>query len=75
MTLCYWRKKEEHLAWFEDEIYLRKRPLHLTPIDRSPYFLSSKQLNPKNKHLVMFTEEEAKNILKEDFYKFEKVEF
>lgn len=59
----YWRKKKEYLAWFEnhDNQYLVKLG--------SDVFLDDiSYTSPK------FTEQEARNILKDDFDKFEKVE-
>lgn len=56
----YWRKKKEHLAWFE------KGNIYLSGADE-PY-LNPKLFSPK------MTESEARDLLKDDFDKFEKVE-
>lgn len=64
----YWRKKKEYLAWFEDVNfrYLNNhKPTEstlLTNIDNLKSFT------------VKFTEQEARDLLKDDFDKFEKVE-
>lgn len=72
MKKYYWRKKEEYLVWFEEDIYLRAKPLHLTPVDKSPYLLAEKSISGKSKQSMLFSEEEARNILKDDFEKFER---
>lgn len=56
----YWRKKKEYLAWFE------KGNIYLSGADE-PY-LNPKLFSPK------MTETEARDLLKDDFDKFEKVE-
>lgn len=64
----YWRKKKEHLAWFEEQEdnYLNYRK------DNGHTFLSDNDEWPLPK--TKFTEQEARDILKDDFDKFEKVE-
>ena len=64
----YWRKKKEYLAWFEDVNfrYLNNHKptesILLTNIDNLKSFT------------VKFTEQEARDLLKDDFDKFDKVE-
>ena len=60
----YWRKKKEHLAWFEGEynVYIN--------IYHSEVFLDAVNSTDKSR----LTETEARDLLKDDFDKFEKVE-
>lgn len=60
----YWRKKKEHLAWFEDveETYL------------NVYFSEVYLGVFRDSDNCEFTETEARDLLKDDFDKFEKVE-
>ena len=62
----YWRKKKEHLAWFEEEVYLTR--FKFSDNENYCYVLGSKNGSLKN------TEQQARKILKDDFDKFEKVE-
>lgn len=64
----YWRKKKEYLASFEEQEdnYLNYRK------DNGHIFLSDNDEWPLPK--TKFTEQEARDILKDDFDKFEKVE-
>lgn len=64
----YWRKKKEHLAWFEkqENCYLSKDfigQIKLSNLDDEGAYKYFK-----------FTEDFARDILKDDFDKFEKVE-
>lgn len=65
----YWRKKKEHLAWFEDfesVLIMSKHSKILRFGDISSY---------DNRYFEgRFTEQEARELLKDDFDKFEKVE-
>ena len=65
----YWRKKKEHLAWFEDfesVLIMSKHSKILRFGDISSY---------DNRYFEgRFTEQEARDLLKDDFDKFEKVE-
>lgn len=65
----YWRKKKEHLAWFEkiEESYLIRFKFS-GEVDYH-YTLGEVDSAP-----IQMTETEARNILKDDFDKFEKVE-
>lgn len=66
----YWRKKKEHLAWFEEQerCYFNSRSGGLK-------FLSSKEEHDIYfSFITQFTEAEAKELLKDDFNMFEKVE-
>lgn len=65
----YWRKKKEHLAWFEEGKYLQKRGDNLY-LARSSYDISKGPVNT----FKFFTEQQARDLLKDDFDKFEKVE-
>ncbi|MGF2053342.1 hypothetical protein [Vagococcus fluvialis] len=65
----YWRKKKEHLAWFEEGKYLQKRGDNLY-LARSSYDISKGPVNT----FKYFTEQQARDLLKDDFDKFEKVE-
>lgn len=65
----YWRKKNEHLAWFEEGKYLQKRGDNLY-LARSSYDISKGPVNT----FKYFTEQQARDLLKDDFDKFEKVE-
>lgn len=60
----YWRKKKEYLAWFEDaeETYL------------NVYFSEVYLGVFRDSDNCEFTETEARDLLKDDFDKFEKVE-
>lgn len=64
----YWRKKKEYLASFEEQEdhYLNYRK------DNGHIFLSDKDEWPLPK--TKFTEQEARDLLKDDFDKFEKAE-
>lgn len=65
----YWRKKKEYLAWFEEE---KQNSMYLTLNDEDGRLsLSSSYEN--GYYRTMFTVEEAKGLLKDDFDKFEKV--
>ena len=64
----YWRKKNEHLAWFEN---VDKRYLNFH-IEEKDIFLHDKNSSLYVK--TKFTESEARYLLKGDFDKFEKVE-
>lgn len=63
----YWRKRKKYLAWFEDErnLYLNKSP------NGSVRLANIKDFDNWE---VKFTEEEAQELLKKDFYMFEKLE-
>lgn len=65
----YWRKKKEHLVWFEDfesVLIMSKHSKILRFGDISSY---------DNRYFEgRFTEQEARDLLKDDFDKFEKVE-
>lgn len=65
----YWRKKKEHLVWFEkiEDSYLVRFKFS-GEVDYS-YTLGEVGSTP-----IEMTEKEARNLLKEDFDKFEKVE-
>lgn len=66
----YWRKKKEYLAWFEEQerCYFNSRSDGLK-------FLSSKEEHDIYfSFITQFTETEAKELLKDDFDMFEKVE-
>lgn len=65
----YWRKKKEYLAWFEEGKYLQKRGDNLY-LARSSYDISKGPVNT----FKYFTEQQARDLLKDDFDKFEKVE-
>lgn len=60
----YWRKKKEHLAWFEDKSYLILISGKLSLTDVLAYDVSEHT----------FTEAKARNLLKNDFDMFERVE-
>ena len=62
----YWRKKNEHLAWFEEEIYLTR--FKFSDNENFVYILGSKVGS------LQMTEPEAFHLLQHDFDKFEKVE-
>ena len=62
----YWRKKKGHLAWFEEEVYLTS--FKFSDNENYCYVLGSKNGSLKR------TETEARDLLKDDFDKFEKVE-
>lgn len=62
----YWRKKKEHLAWFEEEIYLTR--FKFSDNENFVYILGSKVGS------LQMTEPEAFHLLQHDFDKFEKVE-
>lgn len=62
----YWRKKKEHLAWFEEEIYLTR--FKFSDNENFVYILGSKVGS------LQMTEPEAFHLLQDDFDKFEKVE-
>lgn len=65
----YWRKKKKHLAWFEDfeEVLLVRKNNNIFRFgDISSY--DNRYFNAK------FTEQQARDLLKHDFDKFEKVE-
>lgn len=62
----YWRKKNEHSAWFEEERYLTS--FKFSDNENYCYVLGSKNGSLKK------TEKQARDILKDDFDKFEKVE-
>ena len=64
----YWRKKKEHLAWFEDRSYTY---LNFDKFNEKVMLTNATGL--KN-FTVLFTETEARDLLKDDFDKFEKVE-
>ncbi|MGL4645391.1 MAG: DUF1642 domain-containing protein [Vagococcus fluvialis] len=64
----YWRKKKEHLAWFEDKSYTY---LNFDKFNEKVMITNATGL--KN-FTVLFTETEARDLLKDDFDKFEKVE-
>ena len=64
----YWRKKKEHLVWFEDRSYTY---LNFDKFNEKVMITNATGL--KN-FTVLFTETEARDILKDDFDKFEKVE-
>ncbi len=64
----YWRKKKEHLAWFEDRSYTY---LNFDKFNKKVMITNATGL--KN-FTVLFTETEARDLLKDDFDKFEKVE-
>lgn len=63
----YWRKKKEHLAWFEtgNTSYLNVR--YEDELILSDTFVTEN-------YKAEFTESEAHDLLKDDFDKFEKVE-
>ncbi len=63
----YWRKKKEHLAWFEisNESYLNVR--YEDELILGDTFVTEN-------YKATFTETEARDLLKVDFDKFEKVE-
>lgn len=65
----YWRKKKEHLAWFEECVYLQKIGANLY-LSASRFDIAKKPV----KTIKVFTEAEARQLLKDDFDKFEKVE-
>lgn len=58
----YWRKKKEHLAWFEGSGEYLSTGLNGEPILDVLLYSHT------------FTSQEARNLLKDDFDKFEKVE-
>lgn len=64
----YWRKKKEHLAWFEnpENFYLTKDFIERVGLDNLE--------NEGTYKWYKFSEDLAKNLLKNDFDKFEKVE-
>ena len=62
----YWRKKKEHLTWFEEEIYLTR--FKFSDNENFVYILGSKVGS------LQMTEPEAFHLLQHDFDKFEKVE-
>lgn len=64
----YWRKKKEHLAWFEDRSYTY---LNFDKFNEKVMITNATGLK---KITVLFTEQEARDLLKDDFDKFEKVE-
>lgn len=65
----YWRKKKEHLAWFEkiEDSYLIR--FKFSGEVEYSYTLGEIASAP-----IKFTEAEARDLLKDDFDKFEKVE-
>lgn len=64
----YWRKKKEHLAWFEnhENFYLTKDFIEKVGLDNLE--------NEGTYKWYKFSEDLAKSLLKDDFDKFEKVE-
>lgn len=64
----YWRKKKEHLAWFESEEHSYLAVRESSGAISLHNIVSHKWQNNK------FTEQEARYLLKDDFDKFEKVE-
>ena len=64
----YWRKKKEYLVWFEDRSYTY---LNFDKFNEKVMITNATGL--KN-FTVLFTEQEARDLLKDDFDKFEKVE-
>lgn len=64
----YWRKKKEHFAWFED---VRMGYLSKGKHDGHVY---CNGLIADSDFFHKFTEAEARDLLKDDFDKFEKVE-
>lgn len=64
----YWRKKKEYLAWFEnhENFYLTKDFIEKVGLDNLE--------NEGTYKWYKFSEDLAKNLLKDDFDKFEKVE-
>lgn len=68
----YWHKKKEYLAWFEKIEY---QFLNIDCID-DRLFLSTADREWQNVSTIKceFTEQQARDLLKDDFDKFEKVE-
>ena len=64
----YWRKEKEHLAWFEDidSQYLNNH--------KPTESIVLANIHNLKQFTVKFTEQEARELLKGDFNKFEKVE-
>lgn len=68
----YWRKKKEHLVWFEK---IEGQFLNIDCID-DRLFLSTADREWQEVSTIkcVFTSQEARDLLKDDFDKFEKVE-
>ena len=69
----HWRKKKEHLAWFESGGYLEKAGdrIYLT---KHAFFVPCILHGESIEVYREFTKQQARDLLKDDFDKFEKVE-